>query len=54
MLNIIVCMKVVTDPEAPASTFKIDPAGKHALPGQGVPPVLNPYDENTLEAALKI
>jgi len=54
MLNIIVCIKVVTDPEAPASTFKIDPAGKRVLPGQGVPPVLNPYDENALEAALKI
>ena len=54
MLNIIVCMKVVTDPEAPASTFKIDPEGKRALPGQGIPPVLNPYDENALEAALKI
>jgi electron transfer flavoprotein beta subunit len=24
------------------------------MPGQGVPPVLNPYDENALEAALKI
>ena len=54
MLNIIVCIKVVTDPEAPASTFKIDPTGKRVLPGQGVPPVLNPYDENALEAALKI
>jgi electron transfer flavoprotein beta subunit len=54
MLNIIVCIKVVTDPEAPASTFKIDPAGRRAIPGQGVPPVLNPYDENSLEAALRI
>ena len=54
MLNIIVCVKVVTDPEAPASTFKIDSEGKRVLPAQGVPPVLNPYDENSLEAALKI
>jgi electron transfer flavoprotein beta subunit len=54
MLKIIVCVKVVTDPEAPASTFKIDPAGQKVLPAQGVPPVLNPYDENALEAALKI
>jgi len=54
MLNIIVCVKVVTDPEAPTSAFKIDPEGKHVLPAQGVPPVLNPYDENSLEAALKI
>jgi electron transfer flavoprotein beta subunit len=54
VLSIIVCVKVVTDPEAPASTFKIDPEGKRVLPGQGVPPVINPYDENSLEAALKI
>jgi len=54
MLNIIVCVKVVIDPEAPASTFKIDPEGLRVVPGQGVPPVLNPYDENSLEAALRI
>jgi len=54
MLNIIVCAKVVMDPEAPVSTFKIDPEAKRALPGQGVPPVVNPYDENCLEAALRI
>ena len=54
MLNIIVCIKVVIDPEAPASTFKIDPEGHRVIPGQGVPPVLNPYDENSLEAALRI
>jgi len=54
VLKIIVCVKVVTDPEAPASTFKIDPAARRVIPGQGVPPVLNPYDENALEAALRI
>ena len=54
MLHIIACIKVVTDPEAPVSTFKIDSEGQHVIPGQGVPPVLNPYDENCLEAALRI
>lgn len=54
MLNIIACIKVVTDPEAPTSTFKLDPEGQHVIPGQGVPPVINPYDENCLEAALRI
>jgi electron transfer flavoprotein beta subunit len=54
MLNIFVCVKVVTDPETPSSTYKIDPEGEKVLPGPGVPPVLNPYDENSLEAALKI
>lgn len=54
MLDIIICMKQVIDPEAPASSFKIDTEVKRAIPPKGVPPVLNPFDENALEAALKI
>jgi len=44
----------VLDPEAPASTFQVDPEANRILPPKGTPPVLNPYDENALEAALKI
>lgn len=54
MLNIVVTVKQVLDPEAPVSTFKIDTEAKRAVPTPGVPPVLNPYDENALEAALRI
>lgn len=54
MANIIVCMKQVLDPEAPVSSFNIDPEAKRAIPPKGTPPVLNPNDENALEAALKI
>jgi electron transfer flavoprotein beta subunit len=54
MLHIMVCIKQVIDPEAPLSTFKVDPEAKRAIPAAGVPPVLNPYDENALEAALRI
>jgi electron transfer flavoprotein beta subunit len=54
MLNLVVCAKIVIDPEAPVSTFKIDAEGKRVLPSPGVPPVINPYDENALEAALRI
>ncbi len=54
MLSIIVCMKQVLDPEAPVSAFKIDPEAKRAIPPKGTPPVLNPYDENALEAAIRI
>jgi electron transfer flavoprotein beta subunit len=54
MLHIIVCIKQVVDPEAPPSAFKIDPEAKRAIPAAGVPPVLNPYDENALEAGLRI
>jgi len=52
-LNIIVCAKQVIDPEAPPASFKIDAAANKAvLPG--VPPVIDPYSEYAVEAALKI
>ncbi len=54
MLNIVVCIKQVIDPEAPSSTFKLDVEAKRAIPAEGIPPVLNPFDENALEAALRI
>ena len=54
MLNIVVTIKQVPDPEAPPSIFRIDPEAKRVIPAAGVPPVLNPYDENALEAALII
>ena len=54
MLNIVVTVKQVPDPEAPPSIFRIDPEAKRVIPAAGVPPVLNPYDENALEAALMI
>jgi electron transfer flavoprotein beta subunit len=54
MLDIVVCMKQVLDPEAPVSAFQIDSDGKRAIPPKGTPPVLNPYDENALEAALSL
>ena len=53
LLNIIVCMKQVLDPEAPASAYKVDDEAKHIVI-KGVPPVISPFDENALEAALRI
>lgn len=53
MLNIIVCMKQVLDPEAPASTYEVDTEVKRIVQ-RGVPPMLSPFDENALEAALRI
>jgi electron transfer flavoprotein beta subunit len=52
--NVIVCMKQVLDPEAPLSLFKIDSESKQAILPKATPPVLSPFDENALEAALKI
>jgi electron transfer flavoprotein beta subunit len=53
MLNIIVCIKQVLDPEAPTSTYKVDEATRR-MTQKGVPPVMSPFDENALEAALRI
>jgi electron transfer flavoprotein beta subunit len=52
-LQIIVCVKQVPDPEGPADSFKVDPEAKKVIP-VGIPPVINPFDENALEAALRI
>ncbi|KUO71622.1 MAG: hypothetical protein APF81_01255 [Desulfosporosinus sp. BRH_c37] len=54
MLNILVCIKQVLDPDAPVSSFKINNLGKNIIAPPGTMPVLNPFDENALEAALKI
>lgn len=54
MLMVIVCLKVIDDPETPLSLFQIDhTSGRPVLP-IGVPPVVSPFDENALEAALRI
>ena len=52
-MNIVVCIKQVFDPEAPASAYKVDAEAKRVIL-KGVPPVLSPFDENALEAALRI
>jgi electron transfer flavoprotein beta subunit len=53
-VNIIVCIKQVTDPEAPPASFKIDAATNRVVPPPGISPVLDPYAEYAVEAALKI
>ncbi|MFC1898745.1 electron transfer flavoprotein subunit beta/FixA family protein [Chloroflexota bacterium] len=53
-MNIVVCIKQVIDPEAPPASFKIDSAANKVLPPKGIDPVISPFDENALEAALKI
>ena len=53
-LNIVVCAKQVIDPETPASAFRIDPESRRVVPAPGIPPVVNGFDENAVEAALRI
>jgi electron transfer flavoprotein beta subunit len=54
MPHIIVCMKIVVDPEMPFSVFKVDRENMKPIPPAGMPPVFSTFDENALEAALKI
>ena len=54
MLQIIVCAKVIIDPEMPLSLFKVNREEMKPVPPVGMPPVLSPFDENALEAAFKI
>lgn len=53
-VNMIVCCKQVIDPEAPPASFKIDPSSNQVVPPPGVPPVISPFDEQAVEAALRI
>lgn len=52
-MRIIVCIKQVPDPEGPPAAFVICPESNKVEP-QGIPPVLSLFDENALEAALRI
>jgi electron transfer flavoprotein beta subunit len=52
-LQIIVCVKQIPDPEGPADAFKVDTEAKKVIP-IGIPPVINPFDENALEVALRV
>ena len=52
-LHIIVLAKQVPDPEGPPTSFEVDPA-ERKVTARGIPPVINPFDENALEAAIKL
>jgi electron transfer flavoprotein beta subunit len=53
-VNIIVCVKQIPDPETPAASFKVDEGAKKVIPAQGIAPVVNPYDPQATEAALRL
>lgn len=53
-MHIIVLVKQVPDPDAPAATFKIDEANNRVVPPQGIPPVISTFDLNAMEAALQL
>lgn len=53
-MHIVVCVKQVPNPEVAASQFRIDEAARTIEPVAGVPLVMSPFDEQAVEAALRI
>lgn len=53
-IKIGVLAKQVLDPEMPLAAFRIDGDGKKVVPPANIPPVVNGFDENAVEAALQI
>lgn len=53
-METIVCVKQVPDPEAPSASFKIDSSTNRVVPAPSVTPVLSPFDEIAVEAALRL
>tara|TARA_B100000945_G_scaffold112992_1_gene89510 strand:- start:2292 stop:3086 length:795 start_codon:yes stop_codon:yes gene_type:complete len=53
-MKILVCVKEVIDPEVPVNSIEIDQKNWKFSPKQGVSTVLNGFDENAVEAALRI
>lgn len=53
-LKMVVCVKQVPDPEIPPAKFRIDPEAKKVIPPEGIPPVMSTFDEQAVEAALRI
>lgn len=52
-LEIIVCAKQIPDPEGPPSSFEADSDNKE-VKISGIPPEINPFDKNALEAAIQL
>lgn len=53
-MNIIVCVKKIPDPEIPPAKFKLDEKSLRVIPPEGIPPVMNPYDGQAVELALRL
>ena len=53
-LNIIVTAKQVIDPETPPANLRLNPQLKRMETPPTIPPVINGFDENAMEAALRL
>jgi electron transfer flavoprotein beta subunit len=53
-VNIFVCIKQIQDPELATELFRIDEEKKEVIPIRDLPFVTSPFDEQAIEAALRI
>jgi len=53
-VKIAVLAKQVIDPEMPMAAFRVDSGAKMVVTPPNIPPVVNGFDENAVEAALRI
>lgn len=53
-MHIVVCVKQIPNPEAAFSMLKVDEQAKKVVPAPGLPLVMSPFDEQAMEAALRI
>lgn len=53
-LKIVVLAKQVMDPEMPMSAFNVDRDARRVVTPPNIPPIVNGFDENAVEAALRI
>ena len=53
-MKIVVCVKQIPNPEIASSVFRVDEEAKTVIPVPGLPPVISPFDEQAVEAALRI
>ena len=53
-MHIVVCVKQVPNPEAAFSMLKVDEQAKKVVPAAGLQLVMSPFDEQAVEAALRV
>ena len=53
-MNIFVCIKEIQNPELVSDLFRVDEERKEVIPVRDMPLVTSPFDEQAIEAALRI
>jgi len=53
-VRIAVCIKQIPNPEIASSVFRVDEEKMKVIPLAGMSPVTSPYDEQAIEAALRL